>query len=158
MSWADKAKSSQRLWLAVDSPPPGNVGTFTPQRAPYGGVPDALILAGAAVGLATTTVMVFVMVIQFVVFQQIFAEDALPPGFPSMVVLFPIAFGVLGILGLVGSVLAFKARSELKRTDGRSGSTKAIVAAVLLMVGMGMLGGVLVIVGAVLAQQQATRS
>lgn len=137
---------------------PAPVGTFAPQRANYGGVPDALILAGAAVGLAQTALMTIIFVFQIFVFQSAFNRaNPGPYGFPDILIWMPLMMLGLGLVSLVGAILAFLARAELKRTNGARGSTRAIVAGAIMIVGMGMVGGVLVLIGGILASQNQPR-
>ncbi len=137
---------------------PAPVGSFPPQRANYGGVPDALILAGAAVGVAQTALMLIMFVFQFFLFQSAFNRaNPGPDGFPDVLVWMPVMFGVFALVSLVGAILAFLARNELKRTNGTKGATRAIVAGAIMIVGMGMVGGVLVLIGGILASQNQPR-
>lgn len=137
---------------------PAPVGTFTPQPVAYGGVPDALILAGAAVGIAQTALMTIIFVVQIFVFQSAFNRaNPGPDGLPDFLIWMPVMMVGLGLVSLVGAILAFLARGELKRTNGARGSTRAIVAGSIMIVGMGMVGGVLVLIGGILASQNQRR-
>ena len=136
---------------------PAPVDSFPPQRANYGGVPDALILAGAAVGLAQTVLMMIIFVFQIFVFRRVFEDVGAPSSFPDVFIWMPIMMLGLGLVSLVGAILAFLARGDLKRTNGAQGSTRAIVAGAIMIVGMGMIGGVLVLIGGVLASQNQPR-
>lgn len=135
------------------APPP--VPAFTAHRTQLNTTADALILAGAIIGIALTALTVIMSLFFFLAFASAFEQTGFGP-LPSVALWMPVMLIVTGALTIVGSVIAFSARSELKRTDGVEGATKAIVAGALMIVGMGMLGGVLVLIGGILAAQRPT--
>ena len=140
---------------------PGPVATFNPQRPNYGGVPDALILAGAVVGIVMTGFMLLMAAFQFFLFLSSFREAADGLGqdtFPGFMMWIPVFLGVMAVISIIGAILAFVARAELKRTNGERGAVKAVVGGAVMIVGMGMIGGVLVLIGGILATQNQPRT
>lgn len=124
----------------------------TPAPGPYGGTPDALILAGAWVGVAQLAVWFLVTTIPFVAARELWREF-FPAEAAGFLAWMPMVFIGLGLVGIVGVVLGFLARGRLRESGGREGGGMAIAAGALMVGGAAMIGGVLMLVGAILASQ-----